>query len=186
MRIRLAAAPTLLALVLAAAAAMAPPAAAGEPTILYPAKVSTLAGRIFDLESLGHDLGDGSFTFYDQNEDGRVSWRDLDKIVFVGSIGSGPGSQGKSVPRTQRVRLYYLDGSDRIVSLVIGRIHGEDGIARRNISAGDIALIDFDQARIAPSLYRVCDRGHQWEQKDYRYCPHDGQPLRDVQVGTGR
>ena len=185
MRISLAARMTL-ALVVAGAAAMAPPAAAGEPTILYPAKVSTLAGRIFELASLGHELGEGSFTFYDQNEDGRVSWRDLDKIVFVGSIGYGPGSDGKEVPRTQRVRLYYLDGSDRIVSLVIGRLSGEDRVARRNISPGDVALIDFDQARIAPSLYRVCDRGHQWEQKEYRFCPHDGQPLRDVHVGTGQ
>jgi hypothetical protein len=186
MRIRLAAAPTLLALVLAAAVATAPPAVAGEPTILYPAKVSTLAGRIFELASLGHELGEGSFTFYDENEEGRVSWRDLDKIVFVGSIGHGAGSDGKAVPRTQRVRLYHLDGSDRIVNLVIGRLSGEDGVARRNVAPGDVALIDFDQARIAPSLYRVCDRGHQWEEKDYRYCPFDGQPLRDVQVGTGQ
>jgi hypothetical protein len=162
--------------------ALSATAAAGEPAIMYPAKVSTLAGRMFQLGNLDHDLGEGSFTFFDQNEEGRVAWRDLDKIVFVGNIGYGPGAEGKAQPKTRRVRLVYVDGSERIVNLVLGKVHGHDGIESRTIAPGDIAMIDFDQSRIAPSAYRVCDRGHQWEQKDYRYCPFDGQPLKEVRL----
>ena len=155
---------------------------AGEPTINYPAKVSTLAGRMFNIASLGHDLGDASFSFYDQNEEGRVAWRDLDKIIFVGNIGYGPGSDGKTQPKTRRVRLFYVDGSERVVNLVIGKVHGHDGIESRSFAPADLVMIDFDQARIAPSAYRVCERGHQWEQKDYAYCPFDGQPLKEIRL----
>ena len=171
-----------LVLALALAAALSGVARAGEPVINYPAKVSTLAGRMFNIASLGHDLGDASFSFYDQNEEGRVAWRDLDKIIFVGNIGYGPGSEGKSQPKTRRVRLFYVDGSERVVNLVIGKLHGHDGIESQSFSPSDLAMIDFDQARIAPTAYRVCERGHQWEQKDYAYCPFDGQPLKEIRL----
>ena len=173
-----------VALVFVAALGLAtcPTARAGEPAIVYPAKVSTLAGRMFELASLDHDLGDGSFTFYDQNEEGRVNWRDLDKIIFIGNIGYGPGADGKAQPKTRRVRLFYVDGSQRVVNLALGKVHGHDGITSRSFDPGDLAMIDFDQARIAPTAYRVCARGHQWEQKDYRYCPFDGDPLKEVRL----
>ena len=174
-----------LALVLGALAA---PTAllAGEPEILYPAKVSTLGGRVFELKNIGHELGDGYFTFYDGSAEGRVAWRDLDKVVFVGNIGYGPGASGQRIARTRRVRLYYLDGTDRVVNLVIGHLHGADDLAERNLNPSDLAMIDFDQARIAPSVYRICERGHQWEDPTYRFCPYDGQPLREIRMDSGR
>lgn len=171
-----------LAVGLAVGAGFTSSARAGEPAIVYPAKVSTLPGRVFNLANLTHDLGEGSFTFFDQNEEGRVSWRDLDKIVFVGNIGYGPGASGRTQAKTRRVRLHYVDGSERVVNLVIGRLNGHDGVESRNVSPSDLAMIDFDQARIAPSVYRVCDRGHQWEQKDFAYCPFDGQQLKEVRL----
>ena len=176
------AATVILAAAFCLAGGAAQPARAGEPAIAYPAKVSTLAGRMFSIASVTHDLGDASFTFFDQNEEGRVSWRDLDKIIFIGNIGYGAGSSGKTQPKTRRVRLYYLDGSERVVNLVLGKINGHDGVGSRSFAPADLAMIDFDQARIAPTAYHVCERGHQWEQKDYAYCPFDGQPLKEIRL----
>ena len=172
----------LLATALGAVAALA---TAAEPDIVYPAKVTTLNSRIYQIANLGHDLQAGSFVFYDGQEEGRVAWRDLDKITFIGNIGHSPGSDGPKMPHTRRVRLTYLDGTERTVNLVVGHLSGNDGVSVRRLDPDDLATVDFDQTRIAPALYKVCPRGHAWEQKEYRFCPYDGDALTDVPMATG-
>lgn len=172
-----------LALTALALTAPRPAPAATEPEVLYPAKVTTLQGRVYTLEDLGSAFEDGAFVFHDGAEQGRVSWRDLDKVVLVGNIGHGFGSEGSRMPRTRRATLHWLDGTTRTVHLVIGAFHGYDGVDEHQISARQISLIDFDEARIAPSLYNACPRGHVWEQEGYRFCPYDGERLAEVPLG---
>ena len=165
---------------LAAVLATAVPAA--EPAILYPAKVMTMDGRIFEIENLGHELESGSFVFYDGETEGRVPWRDLDRVVFVERLGHEPDALGPKQGGTRRVRLEYVTGETRVVNLVVGDVHGFDGIAKQQLRPRNLAVIDFDQAKIAPKLYKACERGHVWEQTDYRYCPWDGLALDEYRL----
>lgn len=158
------------------------PAGAVETDLRYPAKVTTLDGTIYHFEDLRSELARGSFVLYDGETEGRVPWRDLDKITFVENIGYGPGALGDRHAGTKRVRLTYVDGHERLVHLVVGRIRGFDGKAERDFPARKITVIDFDEARIAPALYKACERGHVWEQEDYRFCPYDGLELDSYRV----
>jgi hypothetical protein len=165
------------------AAGLAPAAArAAEPQILYPCTVYTTGGREFHLETLGHEMEEGSFLYYDGDEQGRVSWRDLDKIRFIQNIKGVPGANAQHVSHTERVELFYLDGTIRQVNLVIGRIYGHDGYGERAVLPNNLILIDFDESRIAPLVYKTCERGHTFENEDYSFCPYDGLPLTAVRV----
>lgn len=173
--------PVLGALALAATLD-AMPAEAAEPEIVYPAKVTTLQGRIHHFEDLGHLRGDGSFVFYDGETEGRVSWRDLDAVIFTENLGHRPGALGPRILGTQRVELRFVDGERRVVNMVVGDVFGFDGIAERNVGADELTRIDFDEAVIAPKLYKVCSRGHVWEEEAYRFCPYDGLSLEGWRV----
>src|SRR2546429_636632 len=101
--------------VLAIALAMLGAAAAhaAEPAILFPAKVTTMQGRIFQFATPGHEREGGWFVFYDGETEGRVTWRALDRVTFVGNLGHSPGAGGPTMARTRRVTLTYLDGTER-------------------------------------------------------------------------
>ena len=159
-------------------------ARAAEPAVLYPARVTTLQGRVFSFDSLGHARGDGYFVIYDGETEGRVLWRDLDAVIFADNIRHRPGALGPRQRGTERVELHYVDGSVRVVNMIVGDIHGWDGRANRTLRAGDLTRVDFDQAVIAPRLYKVCERGHVWEQEEYRYCPFDGLDLQAWRVDS--
>lgn len=168
---------------LALACALAVPAArAAEPEVRYPAKVTTTQGRIYTIENLGHELGDGSFVYYDGEIEGRVQWRDLDRVTFIGNLGHRPGADAPEPNGTERAELRYLDGTVKQVNLTMGRLHGHDGISEREIPARNLTVIDFDEATIAPKLYKVCLRGHVWEHPDYHYCPYDGLTLEETRL----
>ena len=175
-----------LALLMLAAALLAlaatGPAGAVETDLRYPAKVTILDGTVFYFEDLRSELARGSFVLYDGETEGRVPWRDIDKITFVENIGYGPGAIGPKRNGTKRVRLTYVDGHERLVNLVVGRIRGFDGVAERDFPARKITVIDFDEVKIAPALYKACERGHVWEQEDYRFCPYDGLELESYRV----
>ena len=179
MRVRTA---LLLPTVVLAALCLQAPVEAVETDLRYPAKVTTMDGTIYHFEDLRSELARGSFVLYDGETEGRVPWRDIDKIVFVGNIGHGPGALGPSRAGTTRARIDYVDGHQRLVNLVIGRIRGFDGKAERDLPARKISVIDFDEVRIAPALYHACERGHVWEQEDYRFCPYDGLALESYRV----
>jgi hypothetical protein len=164
------------------AATLGGPAAAVETDLRYPAKVTITNGTIYHFDDLRHELTRGSFVLYDGETEGRVPWRDIDRITFVGNIGYGPGSLGPERPGTRRVRIRYVDGHERLVNLVVGRVRGFDGRAERDLPARKVTVIDFDEARIAPALYKACERGHVWEQADFRFCPFDGQELQSYRV----
>jgi hypothetical protein len=153
------------------------PARAAEPQVLYPARVTTLQGRVFKFTNVGHSRGDGYFVIYDGETEGRVLWRDLDAVVFAANLRHRPGAQGPRQRGTERVELKYVDGTERVVNMIVGDIHGYDGISEHTLRPADLTRINFDQARIAPRLYNVCERGHVWEERDYRFCPYDGLPL---------
>jgi hypothetical protein len=172
----------LLLAVAALALATMGPVSAIETDLRYPAKVTTMDGTIYHLEDLRSELARGSFVLYDGETEGRVPWRDIDRITLVGNIGHGPDAIGPKRSGTTRVRLRYVDGHERLVNLVIGKIRGFDGMDERSFPARKISVIDFDQARIAPALYKACERGHVWEQEDYRFCPHDGLALDSYRV----
>lgn len=155
----------------------AAPSVADGDRFVFPAKVTTTHGRIFTLEDLGHEYDTGSFVIFDGETEGRVSWRDLDRVTFAGNLGHAPDALGPRQPGTRRVRLHYVDGQERIVNMSVGRVWGHDGTGERSVRADNLALIDFDEARIAPRLYKACERGHVWEQEAYRYCPYDGLEL---------
>jgi hypothetical protein len=167
-------------------ALLAGPAAAVDTELRYPAKVTTIQGDIYQLEDLRHQLARGSFVLYDGETEGRVTWRDIDRITFVGNIGHGPGAVGPKMRGTRRARIRYADGHERIVNLVIGKVRGYDGIGEREISSKRLSVIDFDTVRIAPALYKACERGHVWEQEDFRYCPFDGLGLESYRVDSMR
>ncbi len=171
----------LLALALLAGA-LCLPAVAGEPDVMYPARVTTMQGRIFPIVNLGHEFEEGSFLYYDGETEGRVQWRDLDKVTFIGNLGHQPGANAPRVSGSRRATLRFLDGSERQVNLVIGRIFGHDEIAERSVSPRWLAVIDFDEVAIAPVLFKSCLRGHVWEQPDYHYCPYDGLSLDETRV----
>ena len=136
----------LLTLIVAALAlASTGPVTAVETDLRYPAKVTTMNGTIHHLEDLRSELARGSFVLYDGETEGRVPWRDIDKITLVGNIGHGPGSLGPSRRGTTRARIDYVDGHQRLVNLVIGRIRGFDGKAERDIPARKISVIDEKQ-----------------------------------------
>jgi hypothetical protein len=163
-------------------AAAAVTARAAEPDIVYPAKVTTTQGRIIPIENLGHEFGVGSFVYYDGETEGRVQWRDLDRITFIGNLGHVPGANAPQAHGTERATLKFLDGTEKQVNLVVGQLHGYDGVAVRDIPGRNLAVIDFDEARIAPKLYKTCLRGHVWEQPDYHYCPYDGLTLDETRL----
>ena len=108
------------------------------------------------------------------------------RITFVGNIGYGPGSIGPTRRGTERVLIRYTDGHERLVNLVIGKVRGYDGKAEREFAVRKLSVVDFDEARIAPALYKACERGHVWEQEQYRYCPFDGLALESYRVDTFR
>ena len=165
-------------LAVAGLALAAPARSAGvEPHVTYPAKVTTMQGRIFLLDDLGHEFEEGSFLYYDGETEGRVQWRDLDRVTFISNLGHQPGSDAPETAGTRRAKLTFLDGSTRQVNLVVGRIHGHDELAERHVTPSQLAVIDFDEVHIAPRLYKSCLRGHIWEQEDYRVCPYDGLSL---------
>jgi hypothetical protein len=174
-------------LVLAALAGVLFPVAApsAEPEILYPAKVMTRQGRIYHLRDLGHALARGSFVMFDGETEGRIPWRDVDSITFVGNLRHRVGAQGAEAPGTRRVQVRFVDGQERFVNLAIGRVHGHDGLDTRSVDAEDLSVIDFDQVRIAPAIYKSCEHGHVWEQADYRYCPYDGLELVATRLDGG-
>jgi hypothetical protein len=158
-----------------------------ETDIRYPAKVTTMQGEVYEFVDLRHDLARGSFVLYDGETEGRAPWRDIDKITFVGNIGHGPGALGPKKRGTRRVEVLYTDGHARFVNLVIGKIRGFDGKGERGIPPKSLSVIDFDEAEIAPVLYKACERGHVWEQEDFRFCPYDGLRLESYRVdGLGR
>lgn len=180
---------TCVALLLAALAA-ALTARAAETDIRYPAKVVTVKGEVYEFEDLRHELARGSFVIYDGEVEGRVSWRDLDKVTFVQNIRHGVGAYTPDAPGpirkgTRRVRLTYVDGHERLVNMVVGRLFGHDGMADRDVSARRASLIDFHEAEIAPTLYKACQRGHVWEDEGYRFCPYDGLPLDAYRLDGG-
>ena len=82
------------ALLVLGALAAAQPAFAADEDIVYPAKVTTLKGRVYQFENLGHELAKGSFVGYDGETELRIPWRDVSKVTFVGSIGHRPSSLG--------------------------------------------------------------------------------------------
>ena len=172
----------LLFAVVALAAATTGRLPAIETDLRYPAKVTTLDGTVYHFEDLRSELARGSFVLHDGETEGRVPWRDIDKITFVGNIGYGPGSIGPKRAGTTRVNLRYVGGHERLVNLVIGRIRGFDGKGERDLPIRKVTVIDFDESRIAPSLYKACERGHVWEQEDFRFCPHDGLSLDSYRV----
>lgn len=167
----------LLATGLAAFATSFASEARADEEVVHPARVTTMQGRIFPIQNLLHEFEEGSFHYYDGETEGRVQWRDLDKVTFIGNLGHQPGADAPRVANTRRVTLRFLDGSERQVSLVCGRIFGHDGIAERSVRPENVAVIDFDETRIAPRLFKSCLRGHVWEQADYRFCPFDGLSL---------
>jgi len=179
---RMTLAPSRRLLVLALLAAGIAASATAENSVVYPARVTTMQGRIFPIQSLQHQYEEGSFLYYDGETEGRVQWRDLDRVTFIANLGHQPGASAPQVRETRRVTLRFLDGSERQVSLVLGRIFGHDGIAERTVNPGSVALIDFDEVQIAPKLFKSCLRGHVWEQADYRFCPYDGLSLNEKRL----
>ena len=157
-------------------------AASAEDAVVYPARVTTMQGRIFPIQNLQHEFEEGSFLYYDGETEGRVQWRDLDRVTFIGNLGHQPGAGAPEVHDTRRVTLRFLDGSERQVNLVLGRVFGHDGIAERTVNPGSVAVIDFDEVAIAPKLFKSCLRGHVWEQADYRFCPYDGLSLEEKRL----
>lgn len=172
----------LLLTVAALALTTSAPVTAVETDLRYPAKITTLDGTIYHFEDFRSELARGSFVLYDGETEGRVPWRDIDRITLVGNIGYGPGSLGPKRSGTTRARIKYVDGHERLVNLVIGRIRGFDGKAERDLPARKVSVIDFDEVRIAPALYKACERGHVWEQEDFRFCPYDGLELDSYRV----
>lgn len=169
-------------LVLAALAVSLAFAASAADEVLYPARVTTMQGRIFNLHTLGHEYEEGSFLYYDGETEGRVQWRDLDKITFIGHLGHQPGAGAPKVSKTHRATLRFLDGTERQVNLVVGKIFGADDLDTRTVSADALAVIDFDETITAPKLFKTCLRGHVWEQADYRFCPYDGLSLEEKRL----
>jgi hypothetical protein len=163
------------------AAGLAMPALADD-AVVYPARVTTMQGRIFPIQNLEHEFEEGSFLYYDGETEGRVQWRDLDRVTFIGNLGHQPGANAPRVHDTRRATLRFLDGSERQVNVVMGRVFGNDGIAERDVRPENIAVIDFDEVKIAPKLFKTCLRGHVWEQSDYHYCPYDGLSLEEKQL----
>lgn len=156
-----------------------------EPEIKYPAKLTDLNGRIYNFGDVGHSLARGSFVLYDGETEGRVPWRDIDSITFVENIGHVPGSKGPKPRGTRRVMLKYVDGQERYVNLVVGRLYGFDGMGQRHVDADELAYLDFDNVRIAPILYKTCAHGHVWEEPNFRFCPYDGQELATTRLDGG-
>lgn len=150
--------------------------------VIHPARVTTMQGRIFAIQNLLHEYEEGSFLYYDGETEGRVQWRDLDKVTFIGNLGHQPGADAPRVAKTRRVTLRFVDGSERQVSLALGRIFGHDGVFERSVLPANVAVIDFDETKIAPRLFKSCLRGHVWEQGDYRFCPYDGLSLEEKRL----
>jgi len=174
--------PRFLALALLAFGLVPAATRAAEPEILYPATVYTANGNLWHLTSLGHAYEEGSFFYYDGAEQGRVSWRDLDRVRFIGNIKNVPGANSQRITGTERAELIYVDGTVRQVNLAIGRIFGHDGYGERSSLPNNLIVIDFDEAAIAPKVYMTCEKGHTFEQPGYNYCPYDGLPLEAARV----
>jgi hypothetical protein len=172
-------APALLAVLVSAGS---PAPASADETVTHPARVTTMQGRIFPIQDLQHEYEEGSFLYYDGETEGRVQWRDLDRVTFISNLGHQPGAGAPEVRDTRRVTMRFLDGSERQVNLVLGRLFGHDGISERSVNPGSVAVIDFDEVRIAPKLFKSCLRGHVWEQADYRFCPYDGLSLEEKRL----
>ena len=111
---------------------------------------------------------------------------------LVGGSGALFGLMGCALALSMRRGRHLLDfmnyvGPRQLVSLlvvnlVIGKIRGFDGKAERTFPSRKLSVIDFDQARIAPALYKACERGHVWEQEDFRFCPYDGLALDSYRI----
>ena len=82
----------------------AQPVFAADKDVVYPAKVTTVKGRVYHFESLGHELAEGSFVGYDGETELRIPWRDISKVTFVGNIGHSPSALGPTQRGTVRAR----------------------------------------------------------------------------------